>query len=112
MAAVERGARSETGLDIRVVAPLQAGPDDVLAAQAIILGTTENLGYMSGALKDFFDRSFYPSEARTAGLPYGLFVSAGNDGRGTIAAVERIRCSVCSSSCPAVCSTCDRSGMT
>ena len=59
-AAVERGARSETDIEVRVVAPLQAGPDDVLAAQAVILGTTENLGYMSGALKDFFDRSYNP----------------------------------------------------
>jgi len=58
--AVERGARSETGIDVAVVAPLQSGPDDVLAAQAVILGTTENLGYMSGALKDFFDRSYNP----------------------------------------------------
>ena len=59
-AAVERGARSETGIEVVVAAPLQAGPDDVLAAQAVILGTTENLGYMSGALKDFFDRSYNP----------------------------------------------------
>ena len=50
--AVERGALSETGIDVRVVAPLQSGPEDVLAAQAVILGTTENLGYMSGALKE------------------------------------------------------------
>ena len=88
--AVERGALSETGLDVRVVAPLQAGPDDVLASQAVILGTTENLGYMSGALKDFFDRTFYPAEARTVGLPYALVVSAGQDGSGTVAAVQRI----------------------
>jgi hypothetical protein len=62
----------------------------LLATADDLLWTPEHFGYMSGALKDFFDRSFYPSEARTAGLPYGLFVSAGNDGRGTIAAVERI----------------------
>jgi multimeric flavodoxin WrbA len=61
-----------------------------LWAQGLLLGTPEHFGYMSGALKDFFDRSFYPAEGRTVGLPYGLFVSAGNDGRGTIAAVERI----------------------
>jgi multimeric flavodoxin WrbA len=69
---------------------LLATADDLLWAQGLLLGTPEHFGYMSGALKDFFDRSFYPAEARTAGLPYGLFVSAGNDGRGTIAAVERI----------------------
>src|SRR5258706_16044603 len=73
-AAVERGARSETGIDVRVVAPLQAGADDVLAAQAVILGTTENLGYMSGALKDFFDRSYNPLLERTQGLPCALYI--------------------------------------
>jgi len=45
---------------------------------------------MSGALKHFFDRTFYPVEGRTEGRPYGLMVSAGNDGTGTVAAVERI----------------------
>ena len=68
-AAVERGALSETGIDVKVVAPLQAGPDDVLAAQAVILGTTENLGYMSGALKDFFDRSTTPCWRRPRACP-------------------------------------------
>ena len=88
--AVERGARSETGLDIKVVAPLQAGPEDVLAAQAIILGTTENLGYMSGALKDFFDRSYYPVIEFTQGLPYAVFIRAKLDGTGTRRAIESI----------------------
>ena len=67
--AAERGALGETDIEVRVVAPLQAGPDDVLAATAVILGTTENLGYMSGALKDFFDRSYNPLLERTQGLP-------------------------------------------
>jgi len=88
--AVERGARSETGIDVKVVAPLQSGPDDVLAAQAVILGTTENLGYMSGALKDFFDRIYYPCLEKTQGLPYVLYIRAGQDGTGTSRAVERI----------------------
>jgi multimeric flavodoxin WrbA len=45
---------------------------------------------MSGALKDFFDRTFYPAEGRSVGLPYAVFISAGNDGTGTVAAIERI----------------------
>ncbi|MCX7366964.1 MAG: flavodoxin family protein [Alphaproteobacteria bacterium] len=88
--AAERGALGETDVEVRVVAPLQAGPDDVLTANAVILGTTENLGYMSGALKDFFDRSYNPLLERTQGLPYALYVRAGSDGTGTRRGVETI----------------------
>jgi hypothetical protein len=88
--AAERGALGETDIEVRVVAPLQAGPDDVLAAQAVILGTTENLGYMSGALKDFFDRSYNPLLEKTQGLPYALYIRAGSDGTGTRRGVETI----------------------
>lgn len=89
--AVAQGVR-ECGeaVALREAPALQATAEDVLWAQGILLGTPEHFGYMSGALKDFFDRSFYPCENRTEGKPWGLFVSAGNDGQGTCTAVERI----------------------
>ena len=90
--AVMRGAQHPDigGVTVRWVAPLEAGPADVLAAQAIILGTTENLGYMSGALKDFFDRIYSPCLEKTQGLPYALYIRAGHDGTGTRRGVETI----------------------
>ena len=78
------------GVEVVVKAPLEAGPEDALAAQAIILGTTENLGYMAGAMKDFFDRSYYPILEKTEALPYALFIRAGHDGTGTRRAIESI----------------------
>ncbi|MEQ9331197.1 flavodoxin family protein [Thalassobaculum sp.] len=84
------GDAGADGIAVRVVAPLDAGPDDVLAASGVVLGTTENLGYMSGALKDFFDRSYYPVLEKTQGLPYALYIRAGHDGTGTRRGVETI----------------------
>lgn len=90
--AAERGARHPDieAVEVVVKAPLDAGPDDVRACDAILLGTTENLGYMSGALKDFFDRSYYPVLEEKQGLPCALYIRAGHDGTGTRRAVESI----------------------
>lgn len=75
---------------ISILNPLDARPEDVMACDAIILGTPENLGYMSGALKDFFDRIYYPCLEKKQGLPYALYVRGMHDGTGTVRAVQSI----------------------
>jgi multimeric flavodoxin WrbA len=84
----EAGALDEVAV-IMKRAP-DAGPDDLLGADALILGTPENFGYMSGLMKDFLERVFYACEGRIEGRPWALFVSAGQDGRGAVTSVERI----------------------
>ncbi|MGA8049522.1 MAG: NAD(P)H-dependent oxidoreductase [Burkholderiales bacterium] len=95
--AVERGARAalreaqaEEEAQVVVKRAAEAGPQDLLAADALLLGTPENFGYMSGMMKDFLERVFYPCEGKVEGRPYALFVSAGQDGAGARTSVERI----------------------
>ena len=90
--AVVRGASHDEidGVEVVSLTPFEAGPEDVRAANAVILGTTENLGYMSGALKDFFDRTYYSVLEEKQGLPYALYIRAGHDGTGTERSVRTI----------------------
>jgi len=90
--AVHRGACHDDidGVSVEVLTPFATTADHVLSADGVIFGTTENLGYMSGALKDFFDRTFYSVLEEKQGMPYALYVRAGMDGTGTIRAIDSI----------------------
>ena len=90
--AVQRGAEHEDieSVTCIVKTPFDAGPTDILDCDGIVLGTTENLGTMSGALKDFFDSSYYGVLEEKQGLPCALYIRAGHDGTGTRRAVESI----------------------
>jgi multimeric flavodoxin WrbA len=90
--AVIRGAQDEMieGVEVVVKPALEATPADVMQANGIILGTPENFGYMSGAMKFFFETIYYPCLDHTQGLPYGLFIRAGNDGQGALTSMTRI----------------------
>ncbi|MBL8265323.1 flavodoxin family protein [Steroidobacter sp.] len=89
--AVKRGvADAGEDVELRALPALAAGIDDLLWASGLLIGTPEHFGYMAGAIKDFFDRTFYPVQGRVDGLPYAIFVSAGNDGSGAVASIERI----------------------
>ena len=90
-ASVYEGAcHPDIDVDVRFLKAQDAGQDDLLWAHGIIFGTPENFGYMSGALKDFFDRTFYEVEGQVDGKPYCMFVGAGNDGTGALTAIRRI----------------------
>lgn len=81
---------ADGAVELRCLHAASAGLDDLLWADGLLIGTPENFGYMSGIVKDFFDRTFYPAQDRVSGLPYAIFISAGNDGSGAARAIERI----------------------
>jgi multimeric flavodoxin WrbA len=91
--AVLRGATEPAELaEVEVVRrpALAATASDVLAADGYLLGTPANLGYMSGALKHFFDTVYYPILDATGGRPYGLYVHGNLGTEGAVRAVESI----------------------
>jgi multimeric flavodoxin WrbA len=90
--AVLEGTRADgiTGVTVQVRPALVATALDVLAADAFLLGTPANIGYMSGALKHFFDQVYYPCRAATDGAGYGLYVHGNQGLEGAIRSVEGV----------------------
>ena len=88
--AAAAGVREHSGLRVRLYRALDCTLDALVASDAVIFATPENFGTMSGGLKDFFDRTYYPAEPLKLNKPYAVIVSAGNDGRGAVRDIERI----------------------
>ena len=88
--AAARGAATEQGVRTRLLAATQAEPDDVLQADGFLFAAPENLASMSGPMKDFFDRAYYPVIDRIQGRPYASMVCAGSDGHNAVRQIARI----------------------
>ncbi len=90
--AVLEGTRAEgiSGVDVRSRPALTAAAAETLQADGIVLGTPSNIGYMSGALKHYFDQIYYPLLDAKPGLPYGLWVHGNEDLTGTLRGIVSI----------------------
>jgi multimeric flavodoxin WrbA len=90
--AVVSGCENELFADVhtKALSPLEATAEDVLWCSGIIIGSTENFGYMSGQVKDFFERIYYPCLEVTEGKPTAIFIKGGLDGQGAKNSIEKI----------------------
>lgn len=84
------GARRAQGVDVQMLNAADAGAEHMLAADGYIFVFPENLAAISGGMKSFFDRCYYPCLGALNGLPYAMIVCAGSDGRNAVAQAERI----------------------
>jgi NAD(P)H-dependent FMN reductase len=90
--AVRTGATDPqiTGVEVVARPALVATAVDVLEADGLVLGTPANLGYMSGALKHFFDTIYYPCLEATVGRSFGVYVHGNDDTAGALRGIEKI----------------------
>jgi multimeric flavodoxin WrbA len=88
--AAARGAAAEPEVETRLVRAEDAGPEDLLAADGYLFAGPENLAALTGAMKEFFDRTYYPVLERLNGRPYAHLIAAGSDGTGAARQLARI----------------------
>jgi multimeric flavodoxin WrbA len=88
--AAVRGAAQEPAVRTRLLRAADTTAEDVLEADGYLFATPENLASMSGLMKDFFDRTYYPVLERINGRPYAAMICAGSDGQGAARQLERI----------------------
>ncbi len=88
--AAANAARTQPDIAVRLLRATEAQPDDVLQADGYLFATPENLAAMSGLMKDFFDRCYYPVLDRINGRPYAVMICAGSDGQNALRQIDRI----------------------
>lgn len=88
--AAARAAAAEQEVNVRVLTAAEASSDDVLQADGYLFVAPENLAAIAGAMKEFFDRTYYDVLERVNGRPYALLVCAGSDGTNAVRQIERI----------------------
>jgi len=88
--ALVAGAKTETGISTRLLHAGEATADKVIDAQGYVFATPENLAAISGMMKDFFDRCYYPALDRLNGRPYASLICAGSDGSNAARQIARI----------------------
>jgi multimeric flavodoxin WrbA len=88
--AAAKGAESEPDVNVKLIHAAEAGPDELFESNGYIFATPENLAMMSGVMKDFFDRTYYPVLDRIIGRPYAILICAGSDGENAARQIQRI----------------------
>lgn len=88
--AAAKGAASEPEVAINLIHASESGADELLQADGYLFATPENLAMMSGMMKDFFDRTYYPALDRIVGRPYATLICAGSDGENAARQIQRI----------------------
>ena len=88
--AAARGAAGEAEVEVRILPAAETEAEDLLAADGYLFAAPENLAALSGAMKEFFDRTYYPVLERLNGRPYAAMIAAGSDGSGAARQLARI----------------------
>jgi multimeric flavodoxin WrbA len=88
--AVENGALKVEGVSVMRLKAAAVSEAQLEECAAVVICSPEYFGYMAGAIKDLFDRTYEPIRERVRGKPYAVVISAGNDGTGALTSIERI----------------------